>query len=366
MQIRCFIDLWYEMFPGYDRFRLQTPDFFETGRDPSSSVESWELGNSRRCDSNSLSWVVFRDLRIELSTGRMIYEPRTQSSEKKRAEGRCHVSPRRQTFWHNTTCSHSNSLIIVSVLTIDFLEKPNRPLCLTFQSFNKQPKRFSFEMKPFSVIQVLFFLSSTYAFSSTGRVFVSTPVSNFQKKHVADCMSAPSVVLRPDQSLDDAMSMLLRNGISGAPVLDDEGKVVGMVTSMDFLQKEALEGSLLPMGGSREQVQSYVDAARKICAQRVNDVMSPLVVSVSPKHTMQQASLLMTEHQFTRVPVLDENEKLVGILSASAVMEDLLHIVKNLPPAKELVAWFIKKDSMEFSVSNYILGSKQIVLEKLS
>lgn len=193
-------------------------------------------------------------------------------------------------------------------------------------------------MKPFTALQVLLFLSSAHGFTSTGRVFVSTPVSTFQKKHVADCMSAPSTVLHPNQSLDDAMSMLLRNGISGAPVLDDEGKVVGMVTAMDFLQKEALEGSLLPMGGSREQVQSYVDTARKICAQRVHDVMSPIVVSVSPKHTMQQASLLMTEHQFTRVPVLNENGNLVGILSASDVMQDLLHIVKNLPPARELAA----------------------------
>ncbi|GAX29299.1 hypothetical protein FisN_16Hh268 [Fistulifera solaris] len=193
-------------------------------------------------------------------------------------------------------------------------------------------------MRLFKAIQILFFLSSTQAFSSTGRVFVSTPVSTLQKKHVADCMSAPTVVLHPDQSLDDAMSLLLRNGISGAPVLDDEGKVVGMVTAMDFLQKEALEGSLLPMGGSREQVQTYVETARKICAQRVVDVMSPLVVSVSPNHTMQQASLLMTEHQFTRVPVLDEHENLVGILSASDVMQDLLHLVKNLPPARELAA----------------------------
>lgn len=193
-------------------------------------------------------------------------------------------------------------------------------------------------MKLFTIIQVLLLLPSIEAFTSSGRIFVSTPVSNFQKKHVSDCMSAPTTVLHPDQSLDDAMTLLLQNGISGAPVVDDKGKVVGMVTAMDFLQKEALEGSLLPMGGSREQVQNYVDAARKICAQRVNDVMSPLVISVSPAHTMQQASLLMTEHQFTRVPVLDENENLVGILSASNVMQDLLHIVKNLPPAKELAA----------------------------
>lgn len=188
------------------------------------------------------------------------------------------------------------------------------------------------------IFLLVFLLSATEAFSSTGRIFVSTPVSNFQKKHVADCMSAPSMILHPDQSLDEAMTMLLRNGISGAPVVDDDGKVVGMVTAMDFLQKEAFEGALLPMGGSREQVQNYVDAARKICAQKVNDVMSPLVVSVLPSHTMQQASMLMTEHQFTRVPVLDEKEKLVGILSASNVMEDLLHIVKNLPPAKTLAA----------------------------
>lgn len=88
--------------------------------------------------------------------------------------------------------------------------------------------------------------------------------------------------LSPTSSTDEAMALLLVSGLSGAPVVvdvsDDDAThkiLVGVVSSFDFLQREAFEGSLLPMEGSRANVEKYVHAAQKICGQIVQDIMTP-------------------------------------------------------------------------------------------
>jgi CBS-domain-containing membrane protein len=81
--------------------------------------------------------------------------------------------------------------------------------------------------------------------------------------------------LAPMMSTDEAMATLLVSGLSGAPVVDRNRKLVGVVSSFDFLQKEAFEGALLPMEGSRANVVKYVQAAQKICGQVVSDIMTP-------------------------------------------------------------------------------------------
>jgi hypothetical protein len=113
--------------------------------------------------------------------------------------------------------------------------------------------------------------------SGSRRVFVSTPVSRFPKRSVADCMTGLEDVtaLAPMMSTDEAMATLLVSGLSGAPVVDRDRKLVGVVSSFDFLQKEAFEGALLPMEGSRANVAKYVQAAQKICGQVVSDIMTP-------------------------------------------------------------------------------------------
>jgi predicted transcriptional regulator len=177
---------------------------------------------------------------------------------------------------------------------------------------------------------------ATAAFGAqSSRVFVSTPTSKFPKHKVSDRMSSPTNVLTPDMSLDDTMSMLLNNHLSGSPVVDKEFKVIGIITSFDFLQKEAFEGALLPMEGSRANVEKYVEAARKICGQRVFDVMTHDPATVRCDNSMREAALIMTEHRMHQLPVVDEDGKLVGILTSSDVMRDLLHVVQMLPEAKD-------------------------------
>lgn len=176
------------------------------------------------------------------------------------------------------------------------------------------------------------------AFGAGGRVFVSTPVSNHPKKTVAECMSPANHVLKAGMTVDETMSLLLNNGLSGAPVVNDFHEVVGIVTSYDIIQREAYEGALLPMDGTAENVNRYVDCAKKICGRKVEDIMTPDPSTVSSKTPMRLAASLMMQNKLHHLPVLDDaSGKLVGVLTAADVMKDLLHIVRNLPAADDAV-----------------------------
>ena len=172
--------------------------------------------------------------------------------------------------------------------------------------------------------------------NTASRVFVATPTTTLPKRKVADCMtSQPLTILKADDSVDNAMHLLLQRSVSGAPVVDDDNTLIGIVSSFDFLDKEAFEGAVLPMEGSRDQINKYVHAAQRICGQTVRDVMSPVVKTLTPDVPMRVAAEIMSQAKLHRLPVVDNDNKVVGILSAADVMRDLLSIVQNLPPGKD-------------------------------
>lgn len=194
-----------------------------------------------------------------------------------------------------------------------------------------------------SPLVLLFSSASAFSASDSNgqRVFVSTPASKFPKKLVKDFMVSPvPYTVTPSTLVDDAMELFLSHSITGAPVVsDEENHLVGLVSSFDFLQKEAFEGSLLPMEGSLENVELYVHAAQRICGQTVGDIMTrdEHLATVTENTPMREAAAIMTQNRLHRLPVVSESDKriLVGMLTAEHVLYDLLHLVRSLPPVDE-------------------------------
>jgi CBS domain-containing protein len=85
------------------------------------------------------------------------------------------------------------------------------------------------------------------------------------------------------------------------------------------------------MEGSVEQVEGYIGAAKRICAQSVSDIMTSTAHFVSPDESMRSAAALMSLQKLHRLPVVSGDGKVVGIITASDVMQDMLHLVRNLP-----------------------------------
>lgn len=191
------------------------------------------------------------------------------------------------------------------------------------------------------ILCFLLSLSLSSAFTSNSpRVFIGTPATK-SRRLISDCMTPIQnlVILTESSTVNEAVNVLLQLGVSGAPVVHDKtGELVGVVSSFDFLQQEAGEGAVLPPiegGSNQETVDSYFSVARKICAKRIGDLMTTNIRTMECTESMRDAAALMSREKLHRLPIVDVDGKLVGMLTSSDVMIDMVRVAKNLPPAEE-------------------------------
>jgi CBS-domain-containing membrane protein len=139
---------------------------------------------------------------------------------------------------------------------------------------------------------------------------------------VKDVMTATRVIwVKKDASFRDMAAALREYRVSAFPVLDEDGKVIGVVSEADMLAKEALSSE--PQGMPRMIVgllrRKEYEKARGTTA---GDVMTSPPVTVTPDDTIERAARLMYTRKVKRVPVVGPDGHLVGIVSRS----DLLSI----------------------------------------
>jgi CBS domain-containing protein len=145
---------------------------------------------------------------------------------------------------------------------------------------------------------------------------------------VRDVMSSPVVSVRPDTSLLEAGELMLRHDISGLPVLDGEGRLVGLITERDFLR---------PTGSGPDykrprwfQVLSgqVKDGFRRQSERKVADVMTVDPVSITEETPLEEVVGLMDHHCIHRIPVMRE-AKLVGIVSRADLLRALVQSLRK-------------------------------------
>lgn len=131
---------------------------------------------------------------------------------------------------------------------------------------------------------------------------------------VKELMSSNVVSVAPDTPLRRVAELLVEHGISGVPVRDEDGTVVGVVTEADILRKE--RGIDLGRGGPLAWLVdgSDPDAMRKAAARTAGESMSSPPVTTSPWRTVAEAARLMLDRRVNRLPVLDGG-RLVGIVT---------------------------------------------------
>ena len=147
--------------------------------------------------------------------------------------------------------------------------------------------------------------------------------------NVADIMTQPVISVTPNTSIGEAARLLLEHRISGLPVVDPSGAVVGIVTEGDLLRRVEtgtqrrharwLEFLIAPGRLARE----YADAN----ARKVGEVMSQDVAAVTPQDTLAEVVRLKERRHIKRLPVIAAG-RLVGIVSRANLVRALLH---NLP-----------------------------------
>jgi len=129
--------------------------------------------------------------------------------------------------------------------------------------------------------------------------------------NVSDVMSAPVVTVTPDTTFKDAVRILRRKRVSGLPVVDEHGSLVGIVSEGDLLNKvEKREPDAYLFESRRHRLYSSRAAALDVAS-----AMSTQVLSVRPDFPIALAAREMHTRGFKRLPVVDEKGRLVGIVS---------------------------------------------------
>ena len=140
----------------------------------------------------------------------------------------------------------------------------------------------------------------------------------------ADVMTTDVITVSQDATVRDIATLLRSKRISGVPVVDAAGHILGIVTEGDLILREAIAGehrrswwlSLFddPNAVARDYAKTHGQVAK--------DVMTTRVISVGPATMLSEIAKMLERHRIKRVPVVKDS-KLVGIVSRSNLLQAL-------------------------------------------
>ncbi|KAH7366053.1 hypothetical protein KP509_18G061000 [Ceratopteris richardii] len=144
------------------------------------------------------------------------------------------------------------------------------------------------------------------------------------------------IVAKTTTSVDEALEMLVYNRITGLPVVDDDGKLIGVVSDFDLLALDSISGerpsssSLFPEPGSTwkafKEIQKLIS---KTHGKTVGEVMTPSPLVVQENSNLEVAARLLLGTQKRRLPVVDDAGKLVGLLTRGNMIKAALQAKKD-------------------------------------
>lgn len=135
---------------------------------------------------------------------------------------------------------------------------------------------------------------------------------------VRDVMTRPVHSVRADAPVSEAVAGLVGREYRALPVVDERGVLVGVVSNSDLVERAGLAARLELLAEMDAERRSAILAA--LPARTVRDVMTTELVTVSPTEKVASVPRLMSERRVKRVPVVDADGRLLGILSRADVL----------------------------------------------
>jgi CBS-domain-containing membrane protein len=142
------------------------------------------------------------------------------------------------------------------------------------------------------------------------------------RARVKDVMTTRVVAVRKDAKFKDMAALLTEHRVSAFPVLDEEDKVIGVVSEADLLSKEALVAGVGIQAARLGRVSGspYHDEFAKAAAVTAAELMTKPPIVVTPDEFVTSAARLMYHGRVKRLPVVGVNGQLVGIVSRADVL----------------------------------------------
>ena len=151
---------------------------------------------------------------------------------------------------------------------------------------------------------------------------------------VRDVMTSDVVSVDSEASIDDAVQLMLQRRISGLPVIDRTGNLVGVVTEGDFLRRAET--------GTQHQrsrwIEFFTSPGRlaseyvQTSGRKVHQVMTTDVQTATEDTALEEIVRIMERRRIKRVPIL-RGQKLVGIVSRANLLRALANVAREVPPS---------------------------------
>jgi len=143
-----------------------------------------------------------------------------------------------------------------------------------------------------------------------------------------DIMTKKVIVVHPETEIVQAARLLLEHHINGLPVVDQEGRLEGMICQDDLITQQKkiplpsyfiLLDSLIPLSSQKD----IEKALKKMATVTVAEAMSSDPITVGPETDLEEIATLMVKHNIHTVPVLDQG-RLVGIIGKEDILKTLM------------------------------------------
>jgi len=133
---------------------------------------------------------------------------------------------------------------------------------------------------------------------------------------IANWMTKDVVTLTSDRSMMKASKLMKDKAVSCMPIVDDEGKILGMISDRDIKDASPSKATTLDMH----------ELYYLLSEIKIQDIMTKKVVTIRADETVEKAAVLMLEGHFGSLPVVDENNVVVGIITDTDVFKVLVEI----------------------------------------
>ncbi|PKI33535.1 CBS domain-containing protein CBSX1, chloroplastic-like isoform X3 [Punica granatum] len=145
------------------------------------------------------------------------------------------------------------------------------------------------------------------------------------------------IVVKTTTGVDEALETIVEKRISGFPVIDDDWHLVGVVSDYDLLALDSISG------GGQNDIDIFPDVdsswkafnriqrlLNKTHGKVIGDLMTPAPLVVRETTNLEDAARLLLETKYRRLPVVDSNGKLIGLITRGNVVSAALQIKRAI------------------------------------
>jgi CBS domain-containing protein len=154
---------------------------------------------------------------------------------------------------------------------------------------------------------------------------------------VSEIMSSPAITVGPEAEIREVARIMRSNQISGLPVVDQAGRLMGLITELDLIARNAplrepryiaVLSALIPV--NIDEYRHYKEQLRHVLATRAADLIEEDFPTVAPDADIEEALELMLNPATTMLPVV-ANGQLIGVVTRT----DLVRLIERLESAPD-------------------------------